>query len=102
MPHEHMFVVAQLILDVATPDINKADEIRTTLKDIWDIRQSKLRFVENVDWMFKVWMIRLFMSAKLVLFFWAFVQMCLIIINNLQFDCEINHINTLLLSFLCQ
>jgi hypothetical protein len=43
MPHEHMFVIAQLILDVATPDISKADEIRTTLKDIWDIRQSKLR-----------------------------------------------------------
>ena len=52
MPHEHMFVVAQLILDVATPDINKADEIRTTLKDIWDIRQSKLRFVENINWKF--------------------------------------------------
>jgi hypothetical protein len=43
MPHEHMFVMAQLILDVATADIVKADEIRTTLKDIWDIRQSKLR-----------------------------------------------------------
>jgi hypothetical protein len=28
MPHEHMFVMAQLILDVATADINKADEIR--------------------------------------------------------------------------
>ena len=28
MPHEHMFVMAQLILDVATADINKADDIR--------------------------------------------------------------------------
>ena len=44
-PHDHMFVIAQLILDVATADINKADDIRTTLKDIWDIRQSKLRSV---------------------------------------------------------
>ena len=51
MPHEHMFVIAQLILDVATADISKADEIRTTLKDIWDIRQSKLRSaqVHNFD-----------------------------------------------------
>ena len=45
MPHEQMFVFAQLILDVATADINQADEIRTALKDIWDIRQAKLRFV---------------------------------------------------------
>ncbi len=55
MPHEHMFVVAQLILDVATPDINKADEIRTTLKDIWDIRQSKLRCDRFEDWMVRVY-----------------------------------------------
>lgn len=62
MPHEHMFVVAQLILDVATPDINKADEIRTTLKDIWDIRQSKLRW----DRRFEVWMIRAYFYTKIL------------------------------------
>ena len=45
MPASNIFVVANLILDVATVDIEKADEVRTVLKDIWDIRQvGKLRF----------------------------------------------------------
>ena len=39
MPTSNIFVVANLILDVATVDIEKADEVRTMLKDIWDIRQ---------------------------------------------------------------
>ena len=41
MPTSNIFVVANLILDVATVDIEKADEVRTMLKDIWDIRQVK-------------------------------------------------------------
>jgi len=45
LPNDHLFVVANLIMDVATPDLNKADEIKTIVKDIWDIRQSKLRKV---------------------------------------------------------
>ena len=28
---------------VATQDIEKADEVRTVLKDLWDLRQAKLR-----------------------------------------------------------
>jgi len=43
MPHPHLFVVAQLVLDVATQDLTDADRIKTVLKDIWDIRQAKLR-----------------------------------------------------------
>jgi len=45
LPNDHLFVVANLIMDVATADLNKADEIKTIIKDIWDIRQSKLRKV---------------------------------------------------------
>ena len=33
--------------DVATEDIENADEIRTILKDVWDMRQAKLR--KSVD-----------------------------------------------------
>merc|ERR1719425_171673 len=47
MPASNIFVIANLILDVATVDIEKADEVRTVLKDIWDIRQAKLR--KSVD-----------------------------------------------------
>lgn len=43
MPASNIFVISNLILDVATVDIEKADEVRTVLKDIWDIRQAKLR-----------------------------------------------------------
>ena len=39
MPTSNIFVVANLILDVARADIEKADAVRTMLKDIWDIRQ---------------------------------------------------------------
>ena len=48
MPASNIFVIANLILDVATVDIEKADEVRTVLKDIWDIRQvMKHVFVHN-------------------------------------------------------
>ncbi len=43
LPATHLFVVSNLLLDVATQDIEKADEVRTVLKDIWDLRQAKLR-----------------------------------------------------------
>jgi len=43
LPNPQLFVTANLILDVATSDITKADKIKTIIKDIWDIRQSKLR-----------------------------------------------------------
>jgi GINS complex subunit 2 len=32
---------------VATEDIENADDIRTILKDVWDMRQAKLR--KSVD-----------------------------------------------------
>ena len=34
LPNSRIFVVANLILDVATPDINRADEIKTIIKGI--------------------------------------------------------------------
>ncbi|XP_046965013.1 probable DNA replication complex GINS protein PSF2 [Vanessa cardui] len=43
MPHEHYMVEAKLILGVAAEDIPRAAEIKTIIKDIWDIRMSKLR-----------------------------------------------------------
>lgn len=43
LPNKHLFVVAQLLLDVAINDISHADAIKTILKDIWDVRQAKLR-----------------------------------------------------------
>lgn len=43
LPDPHMFVKTQLIMDVGNNDLTKTDEVRTVIKDIWDIRQSKLR-----------------------------------------------------------
>ena len=43
MPANNIFVVANIILDCAKEDIEKADEVRMVLRDIWDIRQAKLR-----------------------------------------------------------
>ena len=56
-PTRDRFEVANLVLDNATQvcnccqmciphifqDIEKADEVRTVLKDLWDLRQAKLR-----------------------------------------------------------
>ena len=47
LPDPHLFVKAQLIMDVANSDLTRADEVRTIIKDIWDIRQSKLRWTLN-------------------------------------------------------
>nr|CAD7444649.1 unnamed protein product [Timema bartmani] len=43
MPSEHYMVEARLLLGAAAEDITRTDEIRTVLKDIWDMRMSKLR-----------------------------------------------------------
>ncbi|XP_071446471.1 probable DNA replication complex GINS protein PSF2 [Hetaerina americana] len=43
MPSEHYMAEAQLILGTCGEDVPRADEIRTALKDLWDMRMSKLR-----------------------------------------------------------
>ncbi|XP_035231671.1 DNA replication complex GINS protein PSF2-like [Stegodyphus dumicola] len=43
MPSKHYKEIAQLLFDVAAPDIPNADEVQTLIKDIWDIRMAKLR-----------------------------------------------------------
>lgn len=43
MPSDHYMIEAKLLLGCASDDIPKADEIRTIIKDIWDIRMSKIR-----------------------------------------------------------
>ncbi|KAF5308720.1 hypothetical protein FQR65_LT06081 [Abscondita terminalis] len=43
MPSDHYMIEGKLLLGYAYDDIPKADEIRTIIKDIWDIRMSKLR-----------------------------------------------------------
>ncbi|KAI8434657.1 hypothetical protein MSG28_003190 [Choristoneura fumiferana] len=43
MPNEHYMVEAKLILGNAPEDVPRASEIKTIIKDIWDIRMSKLR-----------------------------------------------------------
>ena len=45
LPDPYLFVKAQLIMDVGNNELEKADEVRTLIKDIWDIRQSKLRYI---------------------------------------------------------
>lgn len=43
MPSQHYIEVTQLILKHAPDNIPKADEIRTLVKDLWDLRMAKLR-----------------------------------------------------------
>ncbi|XP_013107647.1 probable DNA replication complex GINS protein PSF2 [Stomoxys calcitrans] len=43
MPSEHYMVEAQLIMSTAPDDVPRCEEIRTIIKDIFDIRESKLR-----------------------------------------------------------
>lgn len=43
MPSEHFMVEAKLILQCAPEDIIQAEEVRTAIKDIVDIRAAKLR-----------------------------------------------------------
>ncbi|XP_055545060.1 probable DNA replication complex GINS protein PSF2 [Wyeomyia smithii] len=43
MPSEHYMVEAKLVLNTAPEDVPQSDEIKTLVKDIWDIRCAKLR-----------------------------------------------------------
>ncbi|KAJ8302758.1 hypothetical protein KUTeg_019154, partial [Tegillarca granosa] len=43
MPSKHYMELTQILLNCATDDIPHADEIRTLVKDIWDLRIAKLR-----------------------------------------------------------
>ncbi|KAH8413533.1 hypothetical protein KR009_012000 [Drosophila setifemur] len=43
MPCEHYMVVAQLVMSTAPDDVPRCEELRTVIKDIFDIRESKLR-----------------------------------------------------------
>lgn len=43
MPSEHYMIEAKLILSHAPEDVPRFEEIRTAIKDIWDIRAAKLR-----------------------------------------------------------
>ncbi|XP_023347555.1 probable DNA replication complex GINS protein PSF2 [Eurytemora carolleeae] len=47
LPAENMFEISNILLDVTSESIKNSDKIRSTLRDIWDIRQSKLR--KSVD-----------------------------------------------------
>ncbi|XP_059988490.1 DNA replication complex GINS protein PSF2 isoform X2 [Lagenorhynchus albirostris] len=43
MPSLHYMELTKLLLNHASDDIPKADEIRTLIKDVWDTRIAKLR-----------------------------------------------------------
>lgn len=43
MPSEHFMIEAKLILQCAPEDVPQSEEIRTVIKDIYDIRAAKLR-----------------------------------------------------------
>jgi len=43
MPSKHYMELTHLLLLYAADNVVKADEIRTLVKDIWDIRMAKLR-----------------------------------------------------------
>jgi GINS complex subunit 2 len=47
MPSEHYMVIAKLIFGNASDDVSHVDEIKTLIKDIYDIRLSKLRAAIN-------------------------------------------------------
>lgn len=43
MANDHYMDEAHILMDVASDDILNVDSVRTAIKDIWDIRMSKLR-----------------------------------------------------------
>ncbi|XP_015774042.1 PREDICTED: DNA replication complex GINS protein PSF2-like [Acropora digitifera] len=43
MPSKHYMEISSLLLSSAADDIPHADEVRTLIKDIWDLRIAKLR-----------------------------------------------------------
>ncbi|XP_011308978.1 DNA replication complex GINS protein PSF2 [Fopius arisanus] len=51
MPHDHYMDEAHILLGAASDDIPDVDNIRTAIKDIWDMRMSKLR--TSIDELFK-------------------------------------------------
>ncbi|KAK9873339.1 hypothetical protein WA026_022144 [Henosepilachna vigintioctopunctata] len=51
MPNEHYMALTKALLKFAPDDLIRANEIRTLVKDIWDIRMSKLR--SSVDLLIK-------------------------------------------------
>lgn len=51
MPSEHYMEIANILLDVCSEDMENCDVIRTAIKDLWDIRISKLR--SSVDMFIK-------------------------------------------------
>lgn len=52
MPSYHYMDESQILLNVANDDITDADNVRIAVKDIWDIRMSKLR--TSVDAFMKI------------------------------------------------
>jgi len=42
-PSMHYMEIASMLIRSAPEDISKADEVRTLIKDIWDVRMAKLR-----------------------------------------------------------
>ncbi|XP_057291680.1 DNA replication complex GINS protein PSF2-like isoform X2 [Hydractinia symbiolongicarpus] len=48
-PSMHYMEIASMLIRCAPEDIPKADEVRTLIKDIWDVRMAKLR--RDVDQM---------------------------------------------------
>jgi GINS complex subunit 2 len=51
MPSDHYMEVAMAILNNASDDVQDADQVRTLIKDIWDIRVAKLR--RSIDQMIR-------------------------------------------------
>ena len=42
-PSNHYMEISSMLLKCASDDIQNADEVRTLIKDIWDVRLAKLR-----------------------------------------------------------
>jgi GINS complex subunit 2 len=51
LPANHIFEISNILLDVTAASISNADQIRSILKEIFDIRQSKLR--KSIEILFK-------------------------------------------------
>ncbi|XP_043282683.1 probable DNA replication complex GINS protein PSF2 [Venturia canescens] len=51
MPSNHYMNTAHMLLNMAANDFSRAEEIRTAVKDIWDMRMAKLR--TSIDAFFK-------------------------------------------------
>jgi GINS complex subunit 2 len=47
MPNPHYMEITNILLNCAPQDIPRADEVKTLIKDIWDLRIAKLRSSMN-------------------------------------------------------